>query len=85
MNTINFSKDSKQAEPFEPEWQEYNRDPKTGLTKGLIEAPEQVKDDNEYMCHHYSAELAGANPGRDQDTSRIDEYQGATPFARYNG
>lgn len=45
--------------------------------------PEQTADGEEYICGNTGPGFPGNNPGRDQDRSRIDEYQSATPCARY--
>jgi hypothetical protein len=50
-----------------------------------IAHPEQTPDGEEYICGNPGPEYPDANPGRDQDVSRLDEYHGAMPFARYVG
>ena len=45
--------------------------------------PTQTADGEEYVCGDTGPGFPGNNPGRDQDRSRMDEYQGAQPFARY--
>lgn len=47
--------------------------------------PSQTTDGEEYICGNAGPAFEGHTAGRDQDRSRADEYQGATPFARYIG
>ncbi len=48
-----------------------------------LPVPSQTADGEEYICGDTGPGFPGNNAGRDQDRSRQDECQAASPFARY--
>lgn len=69
-NSINFSFDSPLVKPVDEEAPE-------------VGPPAQDDDSDEYLCGNPGPAHPYANPGRDQDRSRVDERVAAMPFARY--
>lgn len=74
MNTIPFSFDHDSTKVVHNPQEAPNYGP-----------PSQTADGEEYICGDTGPGFPGNNPGRDQDRSRMDEYQGASPLARYVG
>jgi hypothetical protein len=70
LNEILFNFEAPQAKPVDEDYPE-------------IGPPAQDADNSEYLCGNAGPAFEGHNPGRDQDRSRLDEYQSAMPFARY--
>jgi hypothetical protein len=48
-----------------------------------VEPPAHTADGEEYICGNTGNAHPYANPGRDQDRSRVDETIPAQAFARY--
>ena len=69
---VPFSFTAPAAQPTEEEVPEYG-------------PPTQTTDGETYICGNAGPAFEGHTAGRDQDTSRMDEYQSAAPFARYIG
>lgn len=76
-NEINYSFENPLAKPLDEYPESYAHD------KLDVSHPPQDTDSEEYLCGSAGNAHPYANAGRDQDRSRQDEYQGASPFARY--
>ena len=79
MNVVSFTFDTPLSKPI------HNTE-----AAPPIPAPSQTTDGDEYICGcpepmsiYPATGTPSNNPGRDQDRSRQDERQAASPFARY--
>ena len=70
MNEIPFSFDGVPTKPVDE-------------AAPVYPAPSQTADGEEYICGDTGNAHPYANPGRDQDRSRADEYNAAQGCSRY--